>query len=77
MIFEAIRPTFIPLISLEVEIMFTNVTDLSKIKIVRSNPDPLRQVPANQLRLVSYPIISKILAPSQVVNSPDFWTINT
>ena len=31
--------------------------------------------PANQLRLVLYPIIYKVLAPSQVVFSPDFWTI--
>ena len=32
--------------------------------------------PANQLRLVVYPIIYKVSAPSQVVFSPDFWTIN-
>ena len=32
--------------------------------------------PANQLRLVVYPIIYKVLAPSQMVVS-DFWTINS
>ena len=31
----------------------------------------------HQLRLVVYPVIYKVLAPSQVVFSPDFWTINS
>ena len=31
----------------------------------------------HQLRLVVYPMISRVLAPSQVVFSPDFWTINS
>ena len=61
MIFEAIRATFIPLISLEV--MFTNVTGLSKSKLW----GPIVKFRLNSWRKgISYPIISKVLAPSQI-----------
>ena len=42
---------------------------------ISSNVDG--RIPASQLSLVVYPIIYKVLAPSQVVFSLDFWTINS